>query len=400
MQLALEQVRPNPPNLIVSGKEQEDWIAFLSQCGIEERILAKLDECGREFWSEGCQKHGNWKRNFNRCNDRAHCPRCAYLYARAKAYEIYEFLRRNIANNVRFSLYVQHVTLTLPHELDGTEDKKLVRVVRRLLATYQERGELAAYVYRVQNESSKDPLSPHKHVHIVLLNASLGLSVNPTLLPGERPRSSFRIKRRRPYFEVDEFRARFKKEVEREYKFDYGGRQADVFLQYAPFADKDRVMHWLTYLYRFTCWDVFKEAIREGRKDEFVSILKGVAGRSPVYVQSLQFDAILRRTTRATWVGYLSSRRYYYLGFFAKKPLRLSWLREEIRDRAQHCKICGDKLVRIYGDPPSVIQAGPTIPSQFLGQTIDATTSLDAIQPQKRSSGCASKPAFPHAQGF
>jgi len=310
----------------VTYDELEKW---------NEIIDRRWSMCATKKFVKTCSINGDrhfLRINYNRCNDRKLCPRCAWYNARSEAWTTWYWLKTNIVTSMPFKVYFTHLVFTLPKGME-ISDKKLVSAVDKVM-THQNENCKTTYCYVIQNNSSTNPLRKHRHVHVLSLNIGM---MNGVL----SDRKQFR--RLRPFFNVDRLRASWSKAI------GYN-KQVDLHVNYCSFFNKGQSIHWLSYMYRYQVWDSFKFLIRGGGN-------RGAVG-PPVYLDKLDgstLTALLsQQKKRVTWKGFLSATKrrktVEQLGeFYTMRDIR-----QKVRADSRKCQykdeyghVCGALLIVI-----------------------------------------------------
>jgi len=246
---------------------------------------------------------------YNRCNDRALCPRCSWYNARREAWTTWYWLKNNLVTRMPFKVYLLHIVLTVPKDLT-ISDKQLIKAVHQVM-THQSCQTTFCYV--IQNNSSSNPLVKHRHVHLLALNIGM--------VRGELGNMQFR--RLRPYFNVDRLRRRWNKAIGYDSK-----KNVDLHVSYCHFFQKGQAIHWLSYMYRYNVWDVFKHTIRRGKGTPFILIkLDGSKLKAQLSQQK----------KRVTWVGFLASTKRYASIKWLGEYYTLREIREKVKEDSNRC---------------------------------------------------------------
>lgn len=231
-----------------------------------------------------------------RCNERNYCPRCAHLSASKRAHEQYEIIDDEVAKRINFPVMVNHIVLTIPPDKASMSPAELHKLTKHLvkniqgdtitrkaynriykqmtnhlknkrvseaaynkvIATAKQQLEaglvIRAYATAIQTYSSSNPFDDHLHVHIFLLN----VGYRPSSTDNNKSLDDGHFVKLPHFLDVDMLRVQWNKSL---------GRTAtspiDIQTSYADFhVQKGRIIHWLTYIYRYPSWDMFKFIIR------------------------------------------------------------------------------------------------------------------------------------------
>jgi len=242
-----------------------------------EIIDRRWSQCATKKIIKTCSINGDrhfLRINYNRCNDRNFCPRCAWYNARSEAWTTWYWLKHNIVTCMPFKVYFEHIVLTIPHDVD-LNDKEVVEAVDKAMAHPNPKCK-TTYCYVIQNYSSKNPLSKHQHVHVLALNIGMVEGVISHIKKRKKTKNerfsaehvnkhinTLQFRRLRPYFNVDRLRQVWKEALLSQLKKRNNDRtlplpfsmlpkkQLDLHVAYCSFFDKGQAIHWLSYMYRY-----------------------------------------------------------------------------------------------------------------------------------------------------
>jgi len=344
--LFVEEQQEIKPNRYITLQEQKEFCDFLSNFPVNPQKLEKLRWCASEWEKYHCSSDHTHavKRKYLNCGKRGECPRCSTSYARQRAEIMYQWIKRNLADQLSFDLKLNQIVLTLPEFLHDLDDKKFAKMIRHFML----KTGIEAFGYAIQTRHSSNPLGDkYVHAHVLTLNVK---SESGKLVKGEY------------YFDVDKMRLDWKNTIE---KFTGNAIDGNVNLntEYASILhNKDKVMHILAYVYRYPVQDLFEVQIRN---------------KSINYVQSAQFDGsypgqpntilqidkimelLYEKKRNLVWCGLLTSTKRELLKSmvsdgFAQYDLEgnmlnerfyewisLEKIKKEILERARTCRDCG-----------------------------------------------------------
>jgi len=337
-QLTLEG-KPFVPNEIkpyrwVTLKEQKAFVDFLKKLGnvgIDLLHEGKLEWCGSEFEKFRCASNSTHsvKTRYLPCGFRGICPRCSIIYARKRANIQYQWLKMNLADKLPFDLKMNQIVLTLPQNLHNMDSKLFTKMVRAFMSCFG----IEAYGYCVQNTRSKDPLGEkYLHCHVLSLNIKQGSSG---------------IEKNAYYFDVDLMRKRWK-EVISKFTDERIDGEVNLFTEYASVVrDKPKVIHILSYLYRYPIQDLFQVQVRDQSINylENSQIDSALHNTLQVNVSSKVLQLRSQKKPRIVWCGLLTSTKrkvlIKLLGVGESLWLSLKQVEQMLDDRSKVCVDCG-----------------------------------------------------------
>jgi len=334
--------------LYYSREEVQTYIDLLSKylensCKsdfVKEKVKEKLEKvklCNTKKFIYTCEKEGSnhhVKVVFNHCNERKLCPNCSKRYAKRRAIEIYEFLKQNLVHAVNFKVYLTHVVITFPHDLELAQleaiEKKMGKILKRVFISIRKNRE-TTILYRIHRYSSKNPFKKHLHVHVICPNVAL-----------VKNHDEFRYVRLTPYFNIEKLKSRIIEAIYIETGLIIP--PPVVYSRFHAIKNEGSVLHALTYIFRTPAIDFFK----------FFKAFDG----NRMLLESVYLDWYdtlffrITNETRPTWLGFLANARRYRLPI--PLPHRLEEVKKRLKEEAFRCRICGAKLVKFESLEPAV----------------------------------------------
>jgi hypothetical protein len=226
--------------------------------------------------------------------------------------------------------------------LDGFYAAKMIR-------HFMKRFSLEAYGYVIQIRHSKNPLGEkYVHAHVLTLNMK---SENNQIKQGDY------------YFDLDRMRLEWKETIEKFCKISIEG-SVNIHSEYASILyDKPKVMHILSYVYRYPIQDLFQVQVRAKTINylEFPQF-EGAVSNTILQIDELSSKvlAILNEPkNNLVWCGLLASTKRELLksmisdGFTQYdlegnkfEELYYEWfsltdIKKEILERSKTCRDCG-----------------------------------------------------------
>lgn len=349
MQLQLLQTEQQEikPNRYITLQEQKEYCDFLSNFPINPQDLEKIRWCASEWEKYHCSAdHSHTiKRKYLNCGLRGKCPRCSMSYAKHRAEIMYQWIKRNLADRLDFDLKMNQIVLTLPEFLHDLDKKTFAKMIRHFMIEFG----LEAYGYVIQTRHSKNPLDEN-YIHARVLTLNIKSENN-------------RLEQADYYFDLDKMRLIWKQTVEKFCRVQIEG-QVNIHSEYASVIhDKPKVMHILSYVYRYSIQDLFEVQVRaksinylefpqfEGglpntilQIDELSSKVLGILNESK---NSLVWCGLLTSTKRNLLKSMISEGFIQYdLEGNKLEELFYEWLslediKKEILERSKTCRDCG-----------------------------------------------------------
>lgn len=334
--------------LSLENKPLEDikpyrWITLDEQkqfCGFLEKIRINFDKltwCASEFEKYRCSvNHLHTKKvRYLACGCRGICPRCSMSYASKRAEIMYQWIKLNLADKLDFDLKINQIVLTLPEKLHSIDTKLFSKMIKQFMSVFG----IEAYGYCIQTRHSKCPLSErYVHAHILSLNIK---QENKRLVQNDY------------YFDVVRMREVWKEIVESKTNVTIEG-SVNLHTEYASILrEKTRVLHILSYLYRYPIQDLFNVQVRN-KSINYVQVpqFEKIDG-TPKH--TLQIEAIRKKVrdlidepkTRIVWCGLLTStKRKLLISLISKDRPSFEWLNlpkiiKYLEARSKECRDCG-----------------------------------------------------------
>jgi len=333
----LDEKEEYKPYRWITLDEQKRFNEFLKYLGIN---YDKLDWCGSEWEKYHClinHSHQS-KTRYLPCGLRGICPRCSMSYASKRAEIQYQYFKRNIADRVKFHVKINQIVLTLPESLHDMDKKLFVRMVKEFMNLYG----IKNFGYCVQDRHSKDPLAgSYLHCHVLTLNIK---EVDGMILRNDY------------YFDLDLMRMRWKEIIEKRTDVKIEG-SVNLHSEYADvIQDKNKVVHMLSYLYRYPVEDLFNVQIRK-QSINYVQSLQFEKSETDTPIHTLQIKDMQKKVMdlfdsdkpRIVWCGLLASAKRNHLQELISKWVEegsFIWFRlpdiiRMIESRSKECRDCG-----------------------------------------------------------
>ena len=342
----------NKPFRYITLNEQKEFCDFLESLNLFPDKMKDLKWCASEFLTYDCTNDSSHthKVKYLNCGLRGKCPRCSMQYAHKRAEIMYQYIKQNLADKLPFDLKMNQIVLTLPKELHENLDKK---TFSKMIRYFMKKFRIEAYCYSIQFRHSKDPLSSrYLHAHALTLNMK---EKDSKLIENEY------------YFDTDLMRDVWKHTIE---KFTKTTIQSDVNVhtEYASVKQKkDKIVHLLAYLYRYSIQDLFQVQIRSKSID---------------YVQETQFDpsntilqieAMRNEPKSVVWCGLMTSTKRSYLEGLLQNTINelviwrdMDYFIKQLAERVKTCRECGYKYSEIPFDKGKYQGDNEPILSNFL----------------------------------
>ena len=336
-QLTLEG-RPieNKPFRWITLDEQKRFCDFLESLNLFPVTNEKLKWCASEFLTYDCTNDSSHthKVKYLNCGLRGKCPRCSMSYAHKRAEIMYQWIKQNLADKLPFDLKMNQIVLTLPKGIHENLDKK---TFSKMIRYFMKKFRIEAYCYSIQFRHSKDPLSSrYLHAHALTLNMK---------------EKDSKIIENEYYFDTDLMRDVWKHTVEK-----FTGvtilSEVNVHTEYASVKQKkDKIVHLLAYLYRYSIQDLFQVQIR----DRSIDYLESEQFETDHTI--LQIEQMKNAPKNLTWCGLLTStKRVYLIGLIQCTINELIiWkninsLVKQLDERSKTCRDCGYRYSEIPCD--------------------------------------------------
>lgn len=354
LQLLQTEQQEIKPNRYITLQEQKEYCDFLSKFPINPQQLEKIRWCASEWEKYHCSADHTHtiKRKYLNCGLRGKCPRCSKSYANQRAEIMYQWIKRNLADKLDFDLKINQIVLTLPESLHDSDQKTFSKMIKHFMKKFG----LEAYGYVIQTRHSKDPLGPkYIHAHVLTLNVKA---------------ENNRIRQGDYYFDLDLMRLEWKQTIEKFSRTSIEGK-VNIHTEYASILkDKPKVMHILSYVYRYSIQDLFQVQVR----DKSINYLEfpqfeGVAPNTILQIDDLSgkvLEILTESKNNLVWCGLLTSTKrnllksmisegfaQYDLEGNVLEELYYEWfsledIKKEILERSRTCRDCGF----LYDDLP------------------------------------------------
>jgi len=318
----------NKPYRYITLDEQTRFCDFIEELGIYEDKLDKLKWCASEFHTFECSfdtTHTKKVKYLN-CGNRGICPRCSMSYARKRAEIMYQYIKQNLADNLDFDLKMNQIVLTLPKELHENLDKKtFAKMIKKFMISFG----IEAYGYVIQYRHSKDPLSSkYIHAHVLTLNIK---EFDNKLIQNDY------------YFDLEKMRETWKNVINEFTELDLKKSDpVNIHTEYASITqDKKKIIHILSYLYRYPIQDLFNVQVRNSTIDYLEREQFDQA------ITILQIDEIRKDPKNLAWCGLMTSTKRGYLEELLQNTINeyvrikpIPFFIEQIDSRSKKCVDC------------------------------------------------------------
>ena len=318
----------NKPFRYITLDEQTRFCDFIKELGIYEDKLEKLKWCASEFHTFECSfdtTHTKKVKYLN-CGNRGICPRCSMSYARKRAEIMYQYIKQNLADNLDFDLKMNQIVLTLPKELHENLDKKIfAKMIKKFMISFG----IEAYGYVIQYRHSKDPLSSkYIHAHVLTLNIK---EFDNKLIQNDY------------YFDLEKMRETWKNVINEFTELDLKKSDpVNIHTEYASITqDKKKIIHILSYLYRYPIQDLFNVQVRNGTIDYLEREQFDQA------ITILQIEEIRKDPKNLAWCGLMTSTKRGYLEELLQNTINeyvrikpIPFFIEQIDSRSKKCVDC------------------------------------------------------------
>jgi len=319
------------PSRWITLDEQKRFCDYLEENNAFTDHIDDMRNCANEFFKYEClgDKTHPKKVCYVACGHRGECPRCSMSYAHKRAELMYQWLRKNLANQLKFDVKLNQIVLTLPSPLQEELDRKKFS---KMIHAFMKMHKIQSYGYSVQFRRSHNPLGTRRlHAHCLTLNIK---ECNNKIVENEY------------YFDVDNMRKTWKEIIKKYTELDIES-DVDLHTEYASIIHKkEKVLHILKYVYRYSIQDLFQSKIRN-----FV-ISKG---RNSMAHDILQIEELKKDHKSLTWCGLLTSTKREYLIQLMENTLKeyVTWksiaeLLLELKNRVDSCRECGCSYSQYY----------------------------------------------------
>ena len=306
-------------NRYITLEEQKEFVDFLEKLGINSN---KLGWCASQYAKFKCSSGSthSTKTNYLLCGSRGFCPRCSMSYASKKSNEKYQFIKRNISDRVNFDLKMNQIVLTLPEKLHEIEPKLFSKMIKQFMITF----DVHAYGYVIQTRHSNDPLAkPYHHVHIISLNFK---------------EENKKIVRCDYFFDTDKMRNVWKLIIEKNTEILVEGN-VNVKTSYCSvFKEKEKCIHLLKYVYRYSLEDLFKVQVR----NHSINYLEKSHSNG---IRDRVLSLINEKKPQVTWCGLMAPTKQKQLSKMIS-DIGYEWqslksIKVDLMIRANTCPDCG-----------------------------------------------------------
>ena len=347
LQLLQTEQQEIKPNRYITLSEQKEFCDFLSNFPVNPQQLEKLRECATRWERYHCSADHTHtvKRKYLNCGLRGKCPRCSMSYVRQRADIMYQWIKRNLADKLDFDLKMNQIVLTLPEFLHVLDQKTFSKMIRYFMMKFG----LEAYGYVIQTRHSKNPLGQrYVHAHVLTLNIK---SENNRLKLGDY------------YFNLEKMRLDWKQTIEKFCHVSIEGN-VNIHSEYASvLKDKPKVMHILSYVYRYSIQDLFQVQVR-AKSINYLEFPQFEGGTPNTILQidelsSKILEILNESKNNLVWCGLLTSTKRNLLKSmisegFTQYDLQgnkleeryyewfsLEDIKKEILERSRTCRDCG-----------------------------------------------------------
>jgi len=347
LQLLQTEQQEIKPNRYITLSEQKEFCDFLSNFPVNPQQLEKLRECATRWERYHCSADHTHtvKRKYLNCGLRGKCPRCSMSYVRQRADIMYQWIKRNLADKLDFDLKMNQIVLTLPEFLHVLDQKTFSKMIRYFMMKFG----LEAYGYVIQTRHSKNPLGQrYVHAHVLTLNIK---SENNRLKLGDY------------YFNLEKMRLDWKQTIEKFCHVSIEGN-VNIHSEYASvLKDKPKVMHILSYVYRYSIQDLFQVQVR-AKSINYLEFPQFEGGTPNTILQidelsSKVLEIFNEPKSNLVWCGLLTSTKRNLLKSmisegFTQYDLQgnkleeryyewfsLEDIKKEILERSRTCRDCG-----------------------------------------------------------
>jgi len=266
-------------------------------------------------------------------------------YAGQRAEIMYQWIKRNLADKLDFDLKMNQIVLTLPEFLHDLDQKTFSKMIRYFMMKFG----LEAYGYVIQTRHSKNPLGQrYVHAHVLTLN------IKP---------ENHRLKQGDYFFDLVKMRLDWKQTIEKFCHVSIEGN-VNIHSEYASvLKDKPKVMHILSYVYRYSIQDLFQVQVR-AKSINYLEFAQFEGGSSNAILQidelsSKVLEILNESKSNLVWCGFLTSTKrnllksmisegftQYDLEGNKLEELFYEWfsledIKKEILERSKTCRDCG-----------------------------------------------------------
>jgi len=244
---------------------------------------------------------------------------------------MYQWIKQNLADNLPFDLKMNQIVLTLPKGIHENLDRK---TFSKMIRYFMKKFRIEAYCYSIQFRHTKDPLSErYLHAHALTLNMK---------------EKDSKIIENEYYFDTNLMRDVWKHTIE---KFTKSVIQSDVNVhtEYASVKQKkDKIVHLLSYLYRYSIQDLFQVQIRNGSID-YLEKTQFDPSNTILQIKDMQYEP-----KSVTWCALMTSTKRSYLEGLVSNTINelviwknLDFFIKQLDERARTCRECGYKFSEI-----------------------------------------------------